>query len=111
GSCLADVGSSFAYYIKMKGNHDGTSGPELIVEAVDSPGILPPPEEIRTTSKGDEDFCADNPGHKSCCTGEDCDDDGDVCEQTGSVILSGTKTLSGGVTRCELVKKDYWLEN
>ena len=108
GSCLADIGSSYAYYIDVKGDNketddetdDGTDPPIIVIrDPIENPGILPEPIVLLP------------PNPK--CSGDDCDteDPTDSCETIGSVILSGTQTLSGGISRCELVQRDYWLQN
>jgi hypothetical protein len=73
-------------------------------------GIAPQVIEVRTSKAGQVAFCESNPSHKSCQPDEceltnSCPD---KCEDAGSVIISGTNSLGAGVTRCELVKKDYW---
>ena len=108
GSCLADIGSSYAYYIDVKGDNketdddtdDGTDPPIIVIrDPIENPGILPEPIVLLP------------PNPK--CSGDDCDTENptDSCETIGSVILSGTQTLSGGISRCELVQRDYWLQN
>lgn len=98
-TCNADVGQSMAYTVDFLGDDDSSQdsiSPVISGVTLPSIGIAPQPIEIRISSDSDED----DDGAK--------DEDSDECESTGSVILSGTNTISGGITRCELVKKDYW---
>ena len=113
GTCVADVGTSSAYTIDIKADNDPTNiGGLPIVDKVPmgNIGIPAEPIEVRTTTKGDEEFCSENPGHESCkpCEGKACDVDS--CETNGSVILSGTQNLGGEVSRCDLMRKKYWLQ-
>ena len=113
GSCVADVGTSSAYTIDIKADNDpANSGSLPIVGKVPlgNIGIPAEPIEVRTTTTGDTEFCAENPAHESCkpCEGESCELD--KCEGNGSVILSGTQNLGGEVSRCELIRKEYWLQ-
>lgn len=113
GSCIADVGTSSAYTIDIKADNDpANSGSLPIVGKVPlgNIGIPAEPIEVRTTTTGDTEFCAENPAHESCkpCEGEDCELD--KCEGNGSVILSGTQNLGGAVSRCEFIRKEYWLQ-
>ena len=114
-TCNADIGSSMAYNIDYLGDDD----PDLdsvspVIKGIPLPniGIAPQVIEVRTSDAGQEAFCEQYPSHSSCqpppCESNpdvDCPDD---CESTGSVILSGTNSLGGGISRCDLVKKDYW---
>jgi type IV pilus assembly protein PilY1 len=112
-TCLASVGTAHAYSIKIP--HDPKDEPEVIINTLES--TIPPPQpiEILPPKSGDAEFCAENPGHERCFCAENpghesCADE-DSCESAGSVILSGTETLDGGVKRCDLLKKLYWREN
>lgn len=113
GSCIAGVGTAKAYSIKISDNPKDE--PEVIQEALDI--TIPPaqPIAILTSTSGDSAYCAENPNSKVCFCElnpghEDCKEKDD-CESSGSVILSGTEAIGGKVTRCELLKKTYWLEN
>jgi len=113
-SCIADVGTSSAYTIDIKADNDpDNSGSLPIVGKVPlgNIGIPAEPIEVRTTTKGDEEFCADNPSHESCkpCEGDDCELES--CDTNGSVILSGTQNLGGEVSRCDLLRKEYWFQH
>ncbi len=114
GSCIADVGNSSAYTLDIKADNDANNNgtlPVVTKTPMGNIGIPAEPIEVRTTSKGDEEFCAENPGHESCipCEGDDCAIDS--CETNGSVILSGTQNLGGEISRCDLMRKKYWLQH
>jgi type IV pilus assembly protein PilY1 len=92
------------------GGAGATSGPVIKSVPLPNIGIAPQVIEVRTSKAGQVAFCESNPSHKSCQPDEceltnSCPD---KCEDAGSVIISGTNSLGAGVTRCELVKKDYW---
>lgn len=116
GSCLAGVGTAKAYSIAIP--HDPEEELKEVVHPIETTIIPPPPIEILTNKRGDIDFCKSNPGHDSCageggsppCDGSHCEPPPDVCEKTGSVILSGTESIGNGTTRCGLLRKNYWLE-
>ncbi len=104
-SCKAGAGLGRGYEIKLP--KDPKAPPEILTPVIfDPPTIPPPPEVFLTTKSGDEEFCKDNPTHESCT--EDKPDD---CETAGAVILSGTEAIGGGISRCALLKKNYWREN
>lgn len=114
-TCSADVGSSMGYNVDFQGDDDPTQDPvSPVIQGTPLPsvGIAPQVIEVRTSEAGQRAFCADNIGHASCqpptCETDPLVDCPDECENTGSVIISGTSALGGGTTRCELVKKDYW---
>lgn len=104
-SCSAGVGTARAYTIEIK---DNPKEPIVLTTLPPLKTPIPPaaPILLLTTSSGDEKFCEENPTHESCQ-----DDPPDQCETSGAVILSGAETIGGGVTRCDLLKKNYWLEN
>jgi type IV pilus assembly protein PilY1 len=114
GSCTADIGSSRAYIIDLKGDNDPdatSTGPIINDEGISSVGIPAEVIEIRTTNTGDIAFCDENPGHEKCyCienpTAEECKEDS--CDDKGSVILSGTLNLGNSKSSSCLVHKDYW---
>ncbi len=114
-TCSADVGSSMAYSVDFKGDNDpNEEAVSPVIKGVPLPsiGIAPQVIEVRTSEAGQKAFCELNPSHLSCQP-DDCESNPavecpDECESTGSVILSGTSTLDGGIKRCDLVKKDYW---
>jgi type IV pilus assembly protein PilY1 len=110
-TCNADVGQSMAYTVDFLGDDDPNQdsiSPVISGVTLPSIGIAPQPIEVTTT----DTFCVLNPSHESClpdpCEETNTCPEEDECEETGSVILSGTNTISGGITRCELLKKDYW---
>jgi type IV pilus assembly protein PilY1 len=114
-TCNADIGTSMAYTVDFLGDDDPTQDSiSPVIEAVSLPniGIAPQVIEVRTSTQGQEEFCERYPSHESCqpdpCEETNTCPDEDECEEIGSVILSGTNTISGGITRCELLKKDYW---
>jgi type IV pilus assembly protein PilY1 len=114
-TCNADIGSSMAYSIDFTGDDDPDAEPTSpVINGVPLPniGIAPQVIEVRTSKDGQAIFCELNPSHESCqpkeCEATNSCPPEDDCEETGSVILSGTNTLGGGIKRCELVKKDYW---
>lgn len=111
GSCIADVGTSFAYTLDIKADNDPNHKgglPVLDKAPMGNIGIPAEPIEVRTTTSGDIEFCAENPAHESCqpCEGDECDID--QCEKNGAVVLSGTQNLGGDVSRCDLIRKEYW---
>jgi len=114
GSCTADIGSSRSYIIDLEGDNYSNptpTGPLIEVNSISSVGIPAEVIEIRTTNTGDLDFCDENPGHEKCyCienpAAEECKVD--PCDDTGSVILSGTLNLGNSKSSCDLVQKDYW---
>jgi len=113
GSCIADIGTSSAYTIDIKADNDPSNSGSLPLvnkSPMGNIGIPAEPIEVRTTTQGDEEFCAENPAHESCkpCEGEACEIDS--CETNGSVILSGTQNLGGEISRCDLMRKRYWLQ-
>jgi len=114
GSCTADIGSSRAYIIDLKGDNDPDTvptGPIINNEGISSVGIPAEVIEIRTTNTGDLDFCAENQGHEKCFCIENPEADEckiDPCDKKGSVILSGTLNLGSSKSSCDLVHKDYW---
>lgn len=112
GSCIADVGTSSAYLIDVKADNQGEAGTSPIVKKspMGNIGIPAQPIEIRTGDSGDKAFCAENPAHESCqpCEGEECKVES--CEANGAIVLSGTQNLGGEVSRCDLIRKDYWLQ-
>lgn len=104
-----------AYSIDFTGDDDPDEDPiSPVINGVPLPniGIAPQVIEVRTSKDGQAIFCELNPSHESCqpkeCEATNSCPPEDDCEETGSVILSGTNTLGGGIKRCELVKKDYW---
>jgi len=115
GSCTADIGSSHSYIIDLEGDNYSNpipTGPIVKVNPISSVGIPAEVIEIRTTNTGDLDFCEENPGHKNCFCIENPNADKckkDPCDDTGSVILSGTLNLGNSKSSCDLVHKDYWV--
>lgn len=116
GTCTADIGTGASYIIDFKADDnpglDPTS-PYLLKTIGDPPGIPPQPIEIipPQDKKPDPDFCEENPGHEDCkcpegSTAPECVQ----CEQSGSVILSGTSTIGGTDNSCDLITKEYWYE-
>lgn len=116
GTCTADIGTGASYIIDFKADDnpglDPTS-PYLLKTAGTTPGIPPQPIEIipPQDKKPDPDFCEENPGHEDCkcpegSTAPECVQ----CEQSGSVILSGTSTIGGTDNSCDLITKEYWYE-
>lgn len=112
-TCNADIGISMGYNVDFKGDDDPTQdsvSPVIKETPLPNTGITPRVIEVRTSDAGQKAFCETNSSHASCQP-DDCEATNscpDDCESTGSVILSGTNVLSGGIKRCELVKKDYW---
>lgn len=104
-SCSAGAGTARAYSIKIQ---DNPLDPIVLTKLPPMKTPIPPaaPILLLTTKSGDEAFCEENPTHENCK-----EDPKDQCETNGAVILSGAETIGGGVTRCELLKKTYWLEN
>lgn len=110
-TCNADIGQSKAYTVDFLGDDiDGQDPVSPIITEAPLPSIGIPPQPIEVTTT--DTFCVLNPSHESCqpdpCEATNTCPDEDECEEVGSVILSGTNTISGGITRCELLKKDYW---
>lgn len=112
GSCIADVGTSSAYLIDVKADNQGQSGTSPVVKKspMGNIGIPAEPIEIRTGQGGDEEFCAEHPSHESCqpCEGESCELES--CDSNAAIILSGTQNLGSQVSRCDLIRKEYWLQ-
>jgi type IV pilus assembly protein PilY1 len=113
GSCTADIGSSRAYSINLKGSTvlGKPTGPIIDDQAIPSVGIPAEVIEIRTTNTGDLEFCEKNKGHPSCyCienpTADKCKKM--PCDDSGSVILSGTINLGSSKSSCSIINKDYW---
>jgi type IV pilus assembly protein PilY1 len=114
-TCNADIGTSMAYTIDFLGDDDPSQDPTSpVIKGIPLPniGIAPQVIEVRTSEEGQKIFCETNSGHASCqpkeCEATNTCPEEDECENTGSVILSGTNSLGGGTLRCDLVKKDYW---
>jgi type IV pilus assembly protein PilY1 len=112
-ACTADIGSSMAYSVDFKGDDDPKQDPTSPViksSPLPNTGITGGVLEIETSVQGQKTFCESNSSHASCQP-QDCEETDscpDDCENTGSVILSGTNTLGRGAGNCDLIKKDYW---
>ena len=112
-SCSADIGYSLSYSVDFMGDDDPDKDPvSPLITSTAMPNIGIPPQviELNTTDTGQKLFCELNPEHESCqpkkC--EETNSCPDECENTGTVILSGTHVIDGGTLRCDLLKKNYW---
>lgn len=117
GSCTADIGTGASYIIDFKADDDPSLDPTspyiLRPKTNEPPGIPPQPIEIipPQEDKPDPDFCEENPSHEECqCKEGSTDPECLQCEQSGSVILSGTSSIGGTDNSCDLITKDYWYE-
>lgn len=136
-SCTADIGNSRVYLIDFKADNAGSSSvpptdptdptdptgptgpagpikappkdPTITGKNISSVGIPAEVIEIRTTNTGDLENCKTPPTTKACiCKADPNNPMCKHCDDSGSVLLSGTINLGNSKSSCAFVHKDYW---
>ncbi len=115
GSCSADVGSTRNYTLYFQGGENKTPTTDLPCVATNS-CPQPPACEATNTCPEPPGYCPDGncaPEIIDTQTIElSCKKEPELCscEDSGTVVLSGTKKVGKTITRCGILEKDYWLE-
>lgn len=107
GTCNFDLGNGKAYTIDFQSDNDSypasKTPPCAATGTCPEPAPLVPPIAIETAASS-----STNGGEGGGCTGPDCPPP--KCEDGGTVVLIGTSKLGDTISRCGILKKDYWLE-
>lgn len=106
GSCNSDLGTSKAYTIDFQGGEHSLpitkTPPCAALGNCPEPAPLVPPIAIETTGAPTPDPDCDDP--------DGCDPLPPTCDDGGTVVLIGTSKLGDTISRCGILKKDYWME-
>lgn len=110
GMCGFDLGQTKSYVIEFQGGIDGK--PEVVppvcpVEGCPEIPPFTPPSTMKIPTCEELGTCEE--------PDDDCEDDGSCpkptsCEDGGTAVLIGTAKLDKNFSRCDILKKDYWLE-
>jgi type IV pilus assembly protein PilY1 len=110
GTCSFDLGETKAYTINFQG---GTDRKPIVEPPVCPTGgcakvpTLVPPSLSTVPTCENLGTCPPNP--EGCEDNDSCPEP-TSCEDGGTVVLIGTVKLGNTISRCEILKKDYWME-